>query len=151
MRKSLLAVALFTFILAGSAVSHGQQVVVPGYSTQRVDMLVHAIAKAEGFGVHGAIPTRKHNPGDLRWHGKYRVFKSDAEGWAALRAQVVRVIEGRSRVYRLSDTLSQVGRKYAGSRVWAVNVSRSLHITGDTTLEAWVCEGDLDIAPRINT
>ena len=68
----------------------------PTYSTARVQQLAAAIGHAEGFGVRHAKPTRFHNPGDLKTLGKYRVFRTDAEGWAALQAQIVRILLGHS-------------------------------------------------------
>jgi len=59
--------------------------------------VIEAIAKQEGFGVPGAIPTICHNPGDLIYgpeavhfgaiaaHGRFAVFPDDETGWHALR------------------------------------------------------------------
>lgn len=62
------------------------------------EVLAQAMAKEEGFGIPGAIPTRNHNPGDLR-HAPGEMhpdgspnsvgsFATDAEGWAALERQL---------------------------------------------------------------
>lgn len=139
---------IFAMMLFIAACAHGQQV-VPGYSSHRVDALAQAIGRAEGFGLRGAKPTRLHNPGDLRQYGVYRHFRTDAEGWAALRAQVVRVLAGESRQYRLDMTIAQMGRRYAGSPLWAANVAKYLRVPGSTTLEEFLCNGDLDVPPVV--
>jgi hypothetical protein len=147
--------------LCGSA--WAQAVNVPAYSTARVKALAQAIAKAEGFGIRGALPTRYHNPGDLktptgtRYPGQVRlgkaghtVFSNDAAGWAALEAQIVRILQGNSRFYTLHTTINQMSRRYAANwRPWANQVTKLLHVPGTTTLEQWLTGGDLDVPPQI--
>jgi hypothetical protein len=61
-------------------------------------LLARLIAKQEGFGVPGSIPTRRHNPGDLR-HSPHSShdgegsndigeIDDDADGWADLEHQL---------------------------------------------------------------
>jgi hypothetical protein len=61
-------------------------------------LLARLVSKEEGFGVPGALPTRNHNPGDLR-HAPGEThdpdapdaigcFDDDADGWAALERQL---------------------------------------------------------------
>lgn len=119
----------------------------PTYSTARVQQLAAAIGHAEGFGKAKAKPTRNHNPGDLKTLGKYRVFRTDAEGWAALQAQIVRVLLGHSRAYTLETSINLMGRRYAGSPLWARNVAKRLGVPGTTTLRDYLCNGDLDVPP----
>jgi hypothetical protein len=124
---------------------------------QKLDAFAHAVAKAEGFGVRGAIPTRYHNPGDLKtsksftWAGQVRigkgghvVFKNDAAGWAALKLQIRKAVSGQSRAYSANMTVQQVARKYAGNwRVWAKNVAHNLGVEPTTTLAAYLQEQDV--------
>jgi hypothetical protein len=60
--------------------------------------LARLIAQEEGFGIPGAVPTRDHNPGDLR-HSPHSThtpdnpnaigqIDSDADGWADLERQL---------------------------------------------------------------
>lgn len=91
---------------------------------QKIDALCHAIAHAEGFGKARAIPTRYHNPGDLKSRpglpalegqkklGKagHIVFCNDEAGWAALRNYITAIVEGRSHHYAPNATLKQVSR-----------------------------------------
>ena len=98
-----------------------------------VDAFAHAIARAEGFYTPGTIPARMHNPGDIKAHGAYIRYHTDQEGFAALRAQVQRMIEGRG-LYGPSITLSQVGRRYASTGRWALTVAKVLGISPSATL-----------------
>src|SRR5271165_3492446 len=93
-----------------------------------VSKLTHAIAKAEGFYKKGTLPNRYHNPGDIRSklrhaypgqiglnkHG-YVIFRDDASGWAALTAQIDKIISGESTKYNVNMTLNEFARKYATS------------------------------------
>jgi hypothetical protein len=120
--------------------------VAAGASTVRD--VAAAIGKAEGFGKPHAIPTRYHNVGDLKaapgqkWpgqigvgKGRHVIFKSDAAGWAALEGQILRIIEGRSHVYRSDTTIHQMAKRYAENwRVWERNVATNLGVTPDTEL-----------------
>src|ERR1017187_634649 len=97
----------------------------------RVQTLAQAIAKAEGFGKKGALPTRLKNPGDLKVVKNYKYpgqagigkgghvkFRSEAEGWEALRHQIEKIVAGDSR-YTVNMTLREISKGYAGNhRVW---------------------------------
>jgi hypothetical protein len=113
-----------------------------------VDSFASAIAKAEGFGQRGVIPTRFHNPGDVKavrgkkYFGQVRVgkgghivFRNDAAGFYALREQIRKMVEGESRFYTPQMTLQQVAKRYAGNyRVWARNVAKNLNVSPSITL-----------------
>ncbi len=78
--------------------------------------LAQLIAKMEGFGHPGSVPTRNHNPGDLR-HSPHSahlpdnpngigIIDNDADGWADLERQL--------RLYADRDlTLGQCLAEYA--------------------------------------
>lgn len=61
--------------------------------------LARLIAKEEGFGIPGALPTRNHNPGDLRHspHSQHAAdhpeaigqIDTDEHGWQDLERQLV--------------------------------------------------------------
>lgn len=61
--------------------------------------LARLIAKEEGFGIPSSLPTRNHNPGDLRHspHSQHDPahpdaigkIDTDADGWADLERQLV--------------------------------------------------------------
>ena len=109
------------------------------FAQDRVEPLVKAIAKAEGFGVRGTIPTRCKNPGDIKAlrgyrfpgqvgiHKQYVVFKSDKAGWEALRHQIDKIVDGESR-YSVNLTLKQLGKRYAESSIWPKVVAKYLGV-----------------------
>jgi hypothetical protein len=113
-----------------------------------VSTFAHAIAKAEGYGIAGTIPTRCHNPGDLKGtkfdgqvgvcKGGHARFKNDSYGWTALYNQIDKMISGNSRVYHVSMTFAQVSMIYAGnSKVWLRNVCHEMAIDPNTTFMAY--------------
>ena len=140
---------LVMLVLAGTA--YGQQA-----SPQRVDILARAIARAEGFGRKGTLPTRCHNAGDIKALKNYRfpgqvgilkqyvVFKNDKTGWEALQHQINKIVAGESR-YTVNLTLKQLGKRYAESGIWPRVVAKYLRTTPDTTL--WEV---LDVPPYID-
>ena len=118
----------------------------------RVNDLATAISHAEGFGKRHTIPSRYHNPGDLkafrssaRLEGQVRigkaghiVFEDDEAGKAALRDYIVRMMDGRSAHFNPNLTLNQVARRYAQNwRPWVRVVSRELGVSPNTTLRAY--------------
>jgi hypothetical protein len=124
-----------------------------------VDTFAHAVAKAEGFGIPRAIPTRCHNPGDMKalrgWQypgqvgickGGHVNFRNDAAGWAALHHQIQRILDGDSKHYTVDMTISQMGHRYAGfwSR-WSKNVAKNLGVDKSTTLREY-----FDIPPTLH-
>lgn len=78
--------------------------------------LAQLIAKEEGFGVPGSVPTRDHNPGDLRHspHSEHSpddpngigIIDNDQDGWEDLERQL-RLDAARGL------TLTQLVYKYA--------------------------------------
>jgi hypothetical protein len=113
--------------------------------------LAQAIARAEGFGVVGTIPTRLHNPGDLRalsphtYPGqigvdskRYAIFRNDRAGWAALYHQLDKIMAGASRFYSPQITFQQFSRAYAEvNGVWLRNVCNILKVTPAETFEQY--------------
>jgi hypothetical protein len=119
----------------------------------KVERFVKAIAKTEGFrqGGHN-IPSRYHNPGDLKCNpklsswctmagihgtgkGGHTIFKNDAAGWTALRTQVTMILEGRSRNFNKDMTINQMAMKYARNwRQWANYVAKELKVSPTMTL-----------------
>lgn len=110
---------------------------------QKLDSLATAVAHAEGYGVRRTIPSRYHNPGDLKSAAIYRklpgqktlgkanhiIFESDAAGWAALKDYLTKMVDGRSKRYNPNMTLAQVSRIYAGNwRPWLRTVARELGV-----------------------
>ena len=130
---------------------------------QKVAQFATAVAHAEGFGVRHAIPTRYHNPGDLKSRrdltrlpgqkylgkGDHVVFATDAAGWAALRDYLSKMVDGRSHRYNPDMTLAQVSRIYAGNwRPWLRTVARELNVEPTTKLRDLLLLEEID-APQI--
>lgn len=113
-----------------------------GVIDEKTKRFANAIATAEGFGVSGAIPTRAHNPGDLKLGDKgfgtlagHTVFASDADGWAALYRQINLWRTGKSAHANLDTNIAQISEFYAGdSANWARNVAAALGVPVTTTL-----------------
>lgn len=119
----------------------------------RITNFARAISVAEGFGPAGNIPTRYHNPGDLKppdgsgdyWSGQigvgtggHAIFNSDAAGFAALYKQIQLWQTGRSNVIFPSFTFKQAAQKYAENwQPWLANVTRELNVSPDDTLGAY--------------
>ena len=114
----------------------------------KVEALACAIAQAEGFYRRGTIPNRYHNAGDLKavrgwvYPGQRGVgkanhvrFRSDQDGWAALRHQIEMIISGASTHYSVNMSLQEMSKHYAGNhRVWTKNVAHNLGVPQDTYL-----------------
>ncbi len=105
--------------------------------SNKIADLSAAIAQAEGFNHRGTLPARNHNPGDIKRYGRYIHFRNDREGWAALRTLVTKMATGELKHYRLSMTINQVSKTYAGDYRWAKIVAKRLGVTPTTTLRAY--------------
>jgi hypothetical protein len=131
---------LLLFLCLGVLPAVGQAQTV---DKQKLNSFATAVAHAEGFGVRHAIPTRYHNPGDLKSAAIYHplpgqkrlgkadhiVFESDAAGWQALRDYLSKMVDGRSKRFNPDMTLAQVSRVYAGNwRPWLRTVARELNV-----------------------
>ena len=125
------------------------ELTMPQVNEQIVELVAQAIAKAEGFGVAGAIPTLANNPGDLTQAGQgyagdtgrtiganIIVFDNVTDGWNALYKQVRLMLSGSSDVYSLTDSISTVASKYTATDAdaWAQNVANALGIDPSVTL-----------------
>lgn len=153
MTKTLFALLIS---LCLTVVAHGQ---VLSMDEQKLDAFAHAIARAEGFGVRNTIPTRCHNPGDIRssrsghhYAGQvglskrgYVIFKNDAAGFAALKDQLRLILSGQSKHYNADMTIAHVAKVYSGgSRAWSKIVSKHLEVPASTTLRTY-----FDLAPNL--
>jgi hypothetical protein len=130
---------------------------VTAVAQTKVDDLAKAIARTEGFYANKhTIPARLHNPGDIRSHSRhayvgqvglyrgYVVFRSDRDGWAALRDQIQRIVDGTSKRYVQEMTFAKLATTYAQDKRWGTTVCKILGITPATTVEEY-----FELAPRI--
>lgn len=106
-----------------------------------------AIARLEGYGPSGNIPTLANNPGSLELgdlgYGTYNaangqqitVFPTAEDGWSALQHQLDLATSGRSQFYSPDTTLDQFGTTYSGGNSsYGKNLAKILGVSPDTTL-----------------
>jgi hypothetical protein len=99
-----------------------------------------AIAFAEGFYADGAnIPKARNNPGDLKWGTtEITTFASVADGWAALYAELHKVMNGTAYI-PASATIREFAAIYTATEqdAWTGNVVAYLrgHGYGNVTAE----------------
>lgn len=107
--------------------------------TRKIRRIAEAIARAEGYGKLGAIPTVRNNPGNLKGpDGQIRWFQTAADGWNALYRQITMMFTGESRFYNADMTIAEIARIYTGEATymnWARNVARFLGVTPETRLK----------------
>lgn len=114
----------------------------------KVKAIAQAIAHAEGFGVLNAIPTRAHNPGDLKMgdigngsiNGK-TVFASDVDGWNALYKQIDLMVSGNSEYYQPSDSWRRIATVWVGTSDyvnWLNTVVSDLGVDADSSLQEYM-------------
>lgn len=101
--------------------------------------LASAIAFAEGFGLPNTVPTRAHNPGDLKLEGYpttgeegISVFPDDDVGWQHLYNQLSLIKTNASHVYSTNMTFYDFARKYTDTQQseWLENVLSKLTTLG---------------------
>lgn len=104
-------------------------------------LLAQAIAREEGWGIHGDLPTRQNNPGDLR-HAPGEMhapanpngigsFATAAEGWDALERQLMLYAErGMTIASMITDAYAPPTKN--NSAQYVANVCAFLHCTSDT-------------------
>jgi hypothetical protein len=123
---------------------------------QKATALAKAIAKAEGFGVPGALPTRINNPGDMElgdrgwgteaaktiypkadWNAD---FSDKTDGCSALRRECFAILTGASHSFDLSWSFAQLAQEWTGGdkpAAWASIVSQSIGISTETTVREY--------------
>lgn len=96
----------------------------------------------------GSVSYRNNNPGNLRWSpfesgnvNNFSVFKTYDDGWKGLLHQIRIAVNGKSKVYRPTDTILQFFEKYAPSsdnnypHIYAQFVAKKLGVTTALRLE----------------
>jgi hypothetical protein len=108
-----------------------------------VTKLAQLIAKEEGYGIPGAIPTTHHNPGDLR-HSPHSAHSadapnaigqidSDADGWADLERQL-RLYASRGLTLREMIIDYYAPKEENNSEAYLAFVCKGLGVTDDCTV-----------------
>lgn len=127
----------------------------------KADALAKRIARAEGFGVAGALPTRINNPGDMKlgdrgWgieQGKTIYLKADwnadlqdkTDGCSALRRECGAILSGFSHVYKTDWTFQELAQEWTGgdnSGEWCSIVCGGLAMTPEMTLQQYIEGGE---------
>src|SRR5208282_3087359 len=65
---------------------------------------------------------------------RYVIFRTKADGWAALYTLVDKILSNQSAHYNTSMTFRQLARRYATSPTWVKNVTHNLGTTPGTTI-----------------
>lgn len=135
-------VGIGVVVFEGVALAAGPD--TSGNYPDSVVAFARAIAKAEGYGQPGAIPTVANNPGDLKipgWSGQtlgsgISVFTTRNDGWDRLYRQLELIVAGLSTQYTLNDTITSMARKWTATdpTTWALIVSSTLGVSSDTPL-----------------
>lgn len=100
-----------------------------------LNSFANAIATAEGYGVAGAIPTVRNNPGDLSSNGTVTTYATPQDGMSALTSKLQNIANGNSSVYSPDMTIAQMGDKWAnGDTNWMQNVAAKLGVSPDSTI-----------------
>jgi hypothetical protein len=141
-------IVIIVTIIAAATLAAGSLQLGGLLVSDKVKSIAEAFAKAEGFGVPGALPTRAHNPGDLELgdvgngtiNGK-TVFTTDQDGWNALYKQIQLMIGGGSSYYSPTDSWRQVAQTWTGgdnANAWANIVAGHLGVNPDSSMQEYV-------------
>lgn len=111
----------------------------PDPPSAAIGAFANAIARAEGYGSAGTIPTRANNPGDLVLGGPsigagITVFDTIEDGWNALYDQLAAIRDRRSGNFWPEMTIAQMGQTWAGASSWASNVAAALGVSTSTPI-----------------
>ena len=116
----------------------------------RIWLICHAIAIAEGANIAGSVPDRLNNPGDIsdglaeyggEWHNgsDVTVFPDKQTGWQWLHNKISNIAAGKSLVYSATDSWATIAQKYAGnSAAWLNNVVNTLGVDPNSTLQDYL-------------
>jgi hypothetical protein len=123
-------------------------------SDELVESFSDCIGHAEGFyaetrGGKPDLPQRCHNPGNLTDAGDVgfgtarsvgigaadiTIYRTDEDGWTALRKKVRHAFNGASKVYHLEMTIGNMGLVWSKDPSWGINVAACKGVDPSTTL-----------------
>jgi hypothetical protein len=115
-------------------------------SGDRIFLVCHAIAYAEGANVAGSNPDRLNNPGDISdYYNTYggevhsgsnvTEFPNKATGWNILHRKIQNIANGASSSYSATDSWNVIAQKWAGDwQNWVNIVSQNLGVDPNSTL-----------------
>lgn len=104
-----LAVVVIGFWWLSQKAEEGAVPVTANAPSDAVVLVAQGIAKAEGFGIAGAIPTTHNNPGDITDSSGAKIqYATPDEGWAALYNKIqFDFVSGLSHIYSPNMTWQQ--------------------------------------------
>ena len=118
----------------------------------RIWLICHAIAMAEGANLAGRVPDTNNNPGDISdgasTYGSVNAdgsnvttFPNKSTGWQWLYNKVSNIVNGKSAAYPKSATWAQVAKTWAGnSCAWLNNVTSILGVSENSTPADYINE-----------
>ena len=153
----VLGVAAVLLIESGSGVASGDGnasgsfggVVIATPLNAKISQLASAIARAEGFGISGTVPTTAHNPGDLVLGDQglgvansagVTIFPDDTTGWGALYHELNLIFSGESSVYSPGLSFGAFAQLWTGGDNpggWATTVSQNVGASPGSLLSDW--------------
>lgn len=129
------------------AITHDPQTWPSG---DRIYLICHAIAYAEGANVAGSNPDLYNNPGDISdglmtfgadFHSGSMItrFPDKATGWQWLHDKIATIAAGKSLVYAANSPWRVIAKKWAAnSDAWLTNVTNTLGVSPDSTLSDYL-------------
>lgn len=140
---AIIIIATVAFIYANKANAFEGNMEI----TEKIKAFARCIAEAEGYGRPNAIPTITNNPGDLVLGDKglgvlgrenITKFPDPTSGWNALYHEIALIVYGKSHVYNLDMTISDMAYHWTSTEqdAWSENVATCLGVTRDTTLRS---------------
>ncbi len=112
----------------------------------RIWLICHAIAYAEGANHSGSIPDRANNPGDIsddfNLYGdgivgicsRITVFPSKLAGWQRLHLKWENILAGNSREYDPDSSWTVIAQTWASDwKAWVTNVTSKLGVDPNST------------------
>lgn len=119
-------------------------------SGDRIWLVCHAIAMAEGANVAGSVPDVSNNPGDISdfystFGGEFvsgsnvTQFPDKATGWQKLYNKVSAIQNNTSKVYSSGMTWNQIAQLWAGDwKSWVTNVTNILGVSPTSTFSDYM-------------
>ncbi len=129
----MVAVAALVIVALLLFARRAEGATVPGGRSASFLGFAESIAVAEGYGLPGAIPTVRNNPGDLKLSGGViTTFPTIDAGWEALYHQLELIRDGESAYYNTAMTIREMANVWTTTQqdAWAGNVVRAMNNRG---------------------
>jgi hypothetical protein len=119
-------------------------------SGDRIWLVCHAIALAEGANISGSVPDNANNPGDIsdgfNTYGGTNVdgsnvtqFPDKNTGWQWLYNKISAIVNGTSHSYSATESWNSFGQKWSGDwKTWVTNVTGTLGVSPTSSLQDYL-------------